>query len=128
MRSCSGPDAVDRRNGSVQHVIDAVVVARLLDGGDVGRLFDHADEPLIAGRAGTIDAGINVGDVVADRAQAQAGLDVVDGSGEGVGVVFAGAQNMERQPLRRLAANAGKFLELVNQTSHGFSEARHRIG
>ena len=41
-------DAVEGRNGSVQHVIDAVVVPRLFDGGDVGRLFDHADEALVA--------------------------------------------------------------------------------
>jgi hypothetical protein len=32
---------------------------------------------------------------------------------------------MERQALRRLAAHAGKFFQLVDETSHGFSEARH---
>jgi hypothetical protein len=35
---------------------------------------------------------------------------------------------MERKPLRRLASDAGQFLELVDETSHGFSEARHEIG
>jgi hypothetical protein len=40
-------------------------------------------------------------------------------------VVFAGAKDVKRQPLRRLAANAGKFFQLVNETGHGFCEARH---
>ena len=32
---------------------------------------------------------------------------------------------MERQSLGRLAANARKFFQLVDETRHGFSEARH---
>ena len=41
-------DAADGRERAVQHVVDAVVAARLLDGGDVGGLFDDADDVLVA--------------------------------------------------------------------------------
>src|SRR5208282_4046173 len=68
--------SVQWRNGAVEHVVDAVKMPRLLDGGNVGRLFDHADQLLIAGRTAAVDTGIDVGDVVADRAQTQLGLDV----------------------------------------------------
>src|SRR5437870_12551958 len=98
---------------------------RLLDGGDVGGLFDHADQALVASGARAVGAGVNIGDVVADGAQPQTGLDIVNRAGESVGVVSSRAQNMKRQPLGRLAANAGKFLQLVNETGHRFSEARH---
>ena len=70
-------------------MVDAVEVARLFDGGDVGGLLDHADQFLIAGGTAAIDAGIDVGDVVADGAQAQLGLHVADGGGERLGVVRA---------------------------------------
>src|SRR5690349_16497499 len=100
-------------------------MSRLLHRSDVGGLFDHANEPLVARWAGAIDAGIDISDVIAHRTQAQAGLYFLNGKGESVRVIFAGAKNMERQPLRRLAADARKFFELINQTSHGFSEARH---
>ena len=100
MRSCSGPTPCKRRQRAVQHVIDAVVVAGLFDGGDVGRLLDHAHQPLVARRTGAIDAGIDVGDVVADRAEMQAGLHLADGVGEQFGVLVAGAQDVEGEALR----------------------------
>src|SRR5205085_5894262 len=75
------PNAVERRKRTVQHVIDAVVVACLLDGRDVGRFLHHTNQPLVAGGAAAVDAGIDVGDVVALRAQVQLGFDVADGAG-----------------------------------------------
>ena len=41
-------DAVQRRNRAVQNVKDSVEVLGLFDGGDVGGLFDHADQALVA--------------------------------------------------------------------------------
>ncbi|HKE26648.1 MAG TPA: hypothetical protein VKB88_30045 [Bryobacteraceae bacterium] len=97
----------------------------LLDGGDVGGLLDHADQALIAGRAAAIAAGIDIGDVVADGAQAQAGLDVTHGGRQGFGVVVAGAQDVEGQPLRAFAAHAGQLLQFLDQSRHRFCEFGH---
>jgi hypothetical protein len=49
----------------VQHMEDAVEVLGFLDGGDVGGFLDHADQALVARRAGAVDARIDVGNVVA---------------------------------------------------------------
>ena len=43
-----GADARERRERSVQHVVAALEVARLLDRDDVVRLLDHADRPRAA--------------------------------------------------------------------------------
>jgi len=66
----------------MQYVIDAVVAARFLNGGDVGRFFDHADQALIAHGVGAEAARVNVSDVVADAAKAQVLLDLADGGGQ----------------------------------------------
>ena len=121
-----GTNAMDRRNRSMQNVINAIVMPCLLYRGDIGRLFDYADQVLVSSCARAIGAGINVGDVVTYRAQTQAGLHVMDGAGKGARIVFAGTQNVKCKPLRRFASNAGKFFELVNQTGHGFGETRHK--
>jgi hypothetical protein len=55
---------MQRRDGAVQHVVDAVEVLGLFDRSDVGRLFDHAHQALIACGAAAIDARVNVRDVV----------------------------------------------------------------
>ena len=93
---------------------------------DVGRLLDHAHQPLIAGRAGAIDARIDVGDVVAHRTQPQAGFHVAHRGGQRLGVFIAGAQNVEGQPLRALRAHARQLLQLVNQPRHRLRKFRHR--
>src|SRR5438874_6668970 len=64
-------NAMQRRYGAVQHVVNAVEVACLLNGADVGGLLHHADQLVIARGAGAVNAGINISDVVALRAQQQ---------------------------------------------------------
>src|SRR5271169_6077720 len=98
---------------------------RLLDGGNVGGFLDHADELLITSSTAAVAAGIDIGDVIADRAQAQLGLDVSNRGGESFGVIFARAQNMEAEALRTLATDSRQFLEFVDQPGHGFGKARH---
>ena len=100
---------MNRRDGSMQYVIDAVIMPCLLYHGNVGGLFHYTDQPLVSGRARTIGAWINVSDVVANGAQAQAGLDVVYSEGEGTRVIFARSQDVKGEPLRGLASDAGKF-------------------
>jgi hypothetical protein len=125
-----GANAVQGRDGSVEDMVDAVEVLGLVDGGDVGGLFDDADQTLVARGAGAVDAGVDVGDVVADRAQTQAGLDVAHGGGEGLGIVFAGAKNVEGEALRGFCSDAGEFLQLVDEARHGFGKFGHgaRLG
>jgi len=80
-----GADAVQGRERSVQDVVDALV-AGALDGVDVGGLLDDAYQALIARGAGAVGAGVDVGDVVADGAEAQACLEAAHGFGEGGGI------------------------------------------
>jgi hypothetical protein len=81
---------------------------------------------LIAGRTAAVDAGIDVGDVVADRAQTQLGLDVANGGGQSLGVIVAGAQNMKGEALGAFVADSRELLEFVDEPGHGFGKARHR--
>jgi hypothetical protein len=111
----------------MQHVVDAVVMAGSFYCGNVCRFLDNANQALIARRAGAVNTGIHIRNVVANRAQTQTGFDFVDGASQGCRIFFAGAQDVKSQPLGRLAANAREFFELVDQASHGFSKARHRI-
>ena len=120
-----GPDAVQRRERAVEHVVDAVKMARLFDGGDVGRFLDHADNLLIARRTAAVDAGIDVGNVVADGAQTQLGFDVANGGGEGFGVVRARTQDVKGEALRALAADSRQLLKFVDEPGHRLGKFGH---
>src|SRR5581483_11005930 len=90
-----GTDAMQRRERSVQHVIDAVVRSRFFYRGNVGWLFHHTHEALVACGAGAIDTRLDIGDVVADGAEVQALLEISDRRRQGFGLVFTAAQNMK---------------------------------
>jgi hypothetical protein len=70
----------------MKDVVQAIETAGLFDGIDVGRFFDDADRVLIAGGVGAVGAGVDVGDVVADGAEAEVLLEGGDGGGEVLGV------------------------------------------
>ena len=110
----------------MQHVVDAIEVFGFFDGGDIGGFFDNAYQALVAGCAGAVDARVNIGDVVADRAQPQASFDVADSSGQRFRVFVARTQNVEGQPLRALRAHARQLLQFVDQPRHRLSKFRHR--
>jgi hypothetical protein len=107
-------------------MIDAVEMFGFFDGGDVGGLFEHANQALVAGCAGAVDAGVDVGDVIAEGTEAKAGFDVADRGCKRFGVFVTGAQNVEGKSLRALRANTRQLLQFVNQTGHRFSKLRHR--
>ena len=111
-------DAVQRREGAVEDVVDALVAAGAFDGLDAGGLFDDADKALVADRAGAVDAGIDVRDVVADGAEAKAGFQGAHGVGERGGVFVAGAQEMKGEALGALGADSGELLQFVNEPGH----------
>lgn len=111
----------------MQHMVDAVVRSRLFDGSNVCRLFHHAHQALVARRAGTVAAWINISDVVADRAEVELFLEVLDGPGESFGILSTGPQNMECQALRALAPHTGQFFQFVNQLSHWLGKFGHLL-
>src|ERR1700722_7223512 len=106
-------------------MVETVKVSCLFDGGDVGRLLNYADLFLIAGGTAAVDAGIDVRNIVAGGAEAQLGLYILDGGGEGLGVVGTRTKNMKRQALGGFAAYSWKLLEFVDQPRHWLSETRH---
>src|SRR5271166_2200387 len=114
---------MQRRQRAVQYVIHTVVVAGLLDGGNIGGLLHHAHQPLITRGAGAVGAGIDLGDVVADGAQAQVRLDLANCARQQFSIFVAGTQDVKSQTLRALAAHAGQFLQLFNESSHGLGES-----
>ena len=118
-------DPMQRRNGSVEDVEDSIEMFRLVDRGDVSGLFYNTDQALVSRRTGAIYARIDVGDVVADRAEAETGFDVSDRGGERFGVFVAGAKDVKREALRALGSDARELFELIDQARHGFGEFGH---
>lgn len=109
----------------MEYVVDAVVGAGLLDGGYVGRLLYDADEALVADGAGAVGARVDVGDVIADGAEAEVGLQLADGVGQGLGVLRRGAEDVEGEALGAAGSNAGELAELVDEAAHGLGETSH---
>ena len=111
----------------MQDVVDALIAALLspssLDGGDACGFLDYADKALITGRAGAVGAGIDVGDIVADGAEAQTGLEAAHGIGQRLGISVGRAQNVESETLGALGADAGQLLQLFNEPGHGLGVA-----
>src|SRR5579864_3887189 len=109
----------------MQDVEDSVEVLCLVNRGDVGRFFDDTDQALVARGTGAVDTGIDVGNVVADRAETKISFDVADSDGEGFGVFIAGAEDVKSQALRALGSYARELFQLIDQARHGFGESVH---
>jgi hypothetical protein len=108
-------------------MVGAVEMLGPLDTGDVRRLFHNTNNRLIPRRIAAELAWIDVCDVVTDGAQVELGFQVSDGIRQRESVLLRGAQDVERQALRRLSADAGQFAELVNQLGKGLREAGHEF-
>jgi len=93
----------------VEHVVDALEGAGAFHGLNVCGLLNDADEALVAGGAGAVGTGIDVGDVVADGAEAQAFLEAAHGFGEGRGIIVRGAENVEGERWALLVPTPGSF-------------------
>jgi len=120
-----GSDSVQRRDCTVEDVEDSIEVLGLFDGSDIRGLFHDAHQTLVAGRTGAVRAGIDVGDVVADRAETEIRFDVPDGLGQAFGIFIAGAEDVEGQTLRALGADAGELFQFINEPRHGFGKLGH---
>ena len=118
---------MQRRERPVQHVVHALVAAAPFYRLDAGRLFDHTDQSMIPRRTGTIGAGIYIGDVIANRAQPQAGLQPAHRVCQRRRVLVRRAQDMKGKALRALGAHARQFLQLFNQPRHRLGITGHEV-
>ena len=73
------PDVAQRRNDAVQHMVHAMVFPRPLHGDHILRLCHNADETVVALGVGADRAQLLIGQVLADRAEANAVLRVQNG-------------------------------------------------
>ena len=74
-------------------------------------------------RIAAIRAQLGVADVVALGADPQVVFDVEQRCRQPRGIVARGAQDMEREPLRRFLADAGQAFELVDQARSGAAKS-----
>src|SRR5579859_311439 len=81
------PHSVQWRNGSMKNVIDAVIKPGFFNGSDIGGLFHHADQSLIAGGAGAVTAWINIRDIAAYRTKMKFFFKIADGRRQGVSIL-----------------------------------------
>src|SRR5262249_5883881 len=114
------PDALQRRQRPHEHVIHASELTCLLNRSHVLRLLDDADDAVIAIGGAAERAGIGVCDVVADRAVGDALFHVANRVDQPFGVIAWSLEDVKRKPLRALRADAGKALQLLDQSGQRF--------
>ena len=110
-----GPDALERRDRAAQDVVPALDHAGLLDRRLVLRLLDHADHRGVAAGVAADAAQLALGDAEALAAEPDLLLRGDDRLGQAARVLGRGLDHVEREPLRRLRADAGKARQLVDQ-------------
>ncbi len=98
-----------------QDVVDAFVEAGRLKGQKVLGLLDDADQALIAGGVAADVAGIVFGEVVADRAVADAGFHVADGVGEFQCILRGLLEQVEGDAFGGPRADAGEVGQEIHQ-------------
>jgi uncharacterized protein Yka (UPF0111/DUF47 family) len=91
------------------------------NGADILRLFDDADDVVVAVAVAAIRAGVGVGDVVAHRAVRHAFLDLAQRVGQAIGLLARGLEDVKRETLGAFGTYPGEVLEF-------FDEAQKRIG
>src|SRR5690606_32893704 len=106
-------DSVDRADGPAEHVVEALELARALDGGDILRLLDDADRGGGTTRVAADGAALLLGHVAADLAEPHLVAHLDEYLGEAGHVEGLGLQDVERDALGGLRADAGEPAELV---------------
>src|SRR5438034_4295820 len=110
-----GLDAVERRERTAEHVVDATELVRALDGEEVGGLLNDADDGAIAPGIGADGAELLLRQGPALAAEADALLDLADRVGKGEGLLVRDAEDVEREALRRARAHPGQARQLRDQ-------------
>ena len=86
-------------DGPAEHVVEPPVLTGALNGHEVLGLLDHADDALVAPRVAADDALLGLGDIAADGAEADPGLDGAQGLDESLDAGGVGGQDVEGQYL-----------------------------
>jgi hypothetical protein len=114
-----GPDAIDGADSAKQHVVAALEIPGAFDGDDIASLLHHAHDGSVPTIVHADATQIAFGDVPTAAAERDSSLRVRNGMGQPTGIFRGQFEEMERDALRRLRANAGKAAEFVNQRLNG---------
>ena len=106
----------------MQYVVEPVVLPRTLYEHDVVRLLQNADRGSIAVGVAADWAQVTFRDVVALRAELDLLAHVRHGIRELLSFVAVHSEQVKRNPLGGLGANAWQTLEFVYQPGHRFGE------
>lgn len=117
-------DAFQRGDVAVEDVINPAAQAGLFEADDVFGLLDDTDDVVLAAGVGADAADLRLGQVEANAALADVGLDIADGLGQGEGLFGVGFEDVKRQPFGGLGADAGQGGELLNQFIQTFGIGR----
>ena len=113
------PDAVHGAEMAVQDVVAAAEAAGALDGKDIQRLLDDADDAVIAAGVGADATGVGLGEVLTDGAEPNALFDVEQGGGQFLRFNFGRAEDVVGEALGRLGADAGQAVEGFDEPGEG---------
>ena len=122
MRSEAGVDAVDRRQCAAQHVVEAAVLGRTLDGEQVDGLLDDADDRAVAARVEADPAHVFLREIAALAAETHPLFHVLDRLRERQSLVLLRAEQVEGEALSRTGADTGKAGQLRDEVVHGRAE------
>ena len=117
-----GLDAVDRRQRATEDVVQAAIFVRALQGDEVRRLLDDADERPVAPLVAADLTALLFGQVPALAAEADALLDLVDRRREGLRLVTRDSEQVEREPMRGTRADSGQARQLRDEVVDGRRE------
>ena len=120
-------DTLDRRDVPHEDVVNAADQPRPLQQHEILGLFDDDDETVVAARVAADAARIIVGQVIALGAVPQLPLDVLNGLGEGQGLIGRAAQEVEGDPLGAPRPDAGQFGQLDHQPFEWFSYGTRHV-
>src|SRR6185369_12395527 len=102
----------DWREATMQYMVDAFEAPRLFDCHQTVWLFDDTNHGMIARRRRTDPAGIDFREVVANRAVNDSLLNLAQSGNQSLEIRLRRAQDMKRQPLRRLMPDTGQSFQL----------------
>src|SRR5688572_29960743 len=98
----------------MQHMIDTREAACLLDCHQAVRFFNYANNRVIPRRRCAETAGIDLGKIIADRAENDSLLDFAKGRYQSLNLGLRRAHEVKRQTLSRLMPDAGQSFQFVD--------------
>ena len=115
-------DAVEGGEGAAEHVVEAPVLVRPLEGDDVDRLLDDAHDRAVAPRVRADGAELVLGQVAAVAAEVHALLHLGDRLTERERLLLRDREQVEGEALRRARADPGEPGQLGDEVVDGGAE------